>query len=387
MRARIRVVAVAADEVISGTLMLRWGFVDVPLPACGRTGSRVSTINETFGVRRHACGRDSVRCNRARLPKWRRWRRGGFVIIRYRGRKDGNGGSPDRAGRGTATGGIGANPPTSGASNDEPRGGEWAQGGIDGVAGTIGDPDPDAEGAAGGGFVGPVCGNQVKEVGENCDDGALNGPGKACNALCKTNVCGDGDKGPSEVCDNGSENGLGLARCAPDCSALIGVKHIVVATTELPNSQLQPNPVAKADSLCKTGYKAFFAYGTARRATTSPLKAVNPVDWVIRPYTYYYTKDEKPIWLTDAVPLLGVRNGMFASLENPISSTNTFVILTGLNADYTTLSADNCGDWSSVSTSDVKRYGRPATQDINFMHADDTVECGTYTVSFYCVEQ
>jgi hypothetical protein len=32
---------------------------------------------------------------------------------------------------------------------------------------------------------------------EECDDGAENGPGKACNALCMLNVCGDGDSGPA----------------------------------------------------------------------------------------------------------------------------------------------------------------------------------------------
>jgi cysteine-rich repeat protein len=32
---------------------------------------------------------------------------------------------------------------------------------------------------------------------EECDNGADNGPGKACNAMCKLNVCGDGDKAPT----------------------------------------------------------------------------------------------------------------------------------------------------------------------------------------------
>jgi cysteine-rich repeat protein len=37
--------------------------------------------------------------------------------------------------------------------------------------------------------------------------GADNGPGKACNAMCKLNVCGDGDKGPDEQCDDGELDG------------------------------------------------------------------------------------------------------------------------------------------------------------------------------------
>ncbi|HEY0138551.1 MAG TPA: fibrinogen-like YCDxxxxGGGW domain-containing protein, partial [Nannocystis sp.] len=41
---------------------------------------------------------------------------------------------------------------------------------------------------------------------EQCDDGANNGAGKSCNAMCKVNVCGDGDKGPSEACDDGNQS-------------------------------------------------------------------------------------------------------------------------------------------------------------------------------------
>ncbi|MBZ5715139.1 FG-GAP-like repeat-containing protein [Nannocystis pusilla] len=50
----------------------------------------------------------------------------------------------------------------------------------------------------------PVCGNGVLEVGEACDAGADNGPGKACKADCEINVCGDGDLGPGEACDDGN---------------------------------------------------------------------------------------------------------------------------------------------------------------------------------------
>ncbi len=51
---------------------------------------------------------------------------------------------------------------------------------------------------------GPGCGDGEVGPGEECDDGADNGPGNACNAECKANVCGDGDPGPGEECDDGN---------------------------------------------------------------------------------------------------------------------------------------------------------------------------------------
>ena len=50
---------------------------------------------------------------------------------------------------------------------------------------------------------------------EECDNGAENGPGKACNASCAPNVCGDGDKGPDEQCDDG--NKVGSDGCSASC--------------------------------------------------------------------------------------------------------------------------------------------------------------------------
>jgi hypothetical protein len=258
--------------------------------------------------------------------------------------------------------------------------------GESGAAGTGGESG--ASGNAGGGEPGAErCGDANLDQGEKCDDGTNNGPGKACNAQCQPNVCGDGDKGPGEGCDNGAENGLELLRCAPDCSAIIEIKHFIVASKELTNSNLRPNPVATADATCPIGYKAFFAYGTNRRATTAPFKAQNSIDWVIRPYTYYYNDSENPLWLTDSVPLLGVRDGKFTALENRVSPV-TAIILTGLNPDYTTLGTDNCQGWSSLQDSESKRYGLPPASDASFMYSsEDTNACGMNWISFYCVEQ
>ena len=86
-------------------------------------------------------------------------------------------------------------------------------------------------------------------------------------------------------------NGLELLRCAPDCSGIIQSKRIKFGP-ERAGGNLQPNPVATADASCPVGYKALFAYAAVRRATTSPNKVANSIDWVIHPYTYYVTATE-----------------------------------------------------------------------------------------------
>ena len=52
----------------------------------------------------------------------------------------------------------------------------------------------------------PVCGDGMIDPGEDCDDGAGNGPDKVCTDLCKMAACGDGQVGPGEGCDNGADN-------------------------------------------------------------------------------------------------------------------------------------------------------------------------------------
>ena len=125
-------------------------------------------------------------------------------------------------------------PPESGES-DASEGGSAGAGGdraSDGGRAGVAEPDP------------PRGGDGRLDRGEKCDDSANNGLGKACNA-----------------------------RCAPDCSRIVGVEHIIISSKELPSSDLAPNRVASADSTCPVGYKALFAAITARRATTVPFQA------------------------------------------------------------------------------------------------------------------
>ncbi len=73
----------------------------------------------------------------------------------------------------------------------------------------------DTDTTTGGG--GPVCGDGALDPGEVCDDGPQNGPGAACNAMCRPNECGDSDQGPMEECDDGADNG-DMNSCKSDCT-------------------------------------------------------------------------------------------------------------------------------------------------------------------------
>jgi hypothetical protein len=254
-------------------------------------------------------------------------------------------------------------------------------GGAGGSSGTTGTTASSVGGAGGA----ASCGDGKTQPPEECDNGAENGPQKACKADCTLNVCGDGDVGPGEKCDEGAQNGLGLLKCAPDCSRTIVKKQIVV-TQEQPGSNFEPNPVAHADSLCPQNYKALFVFGDARRATTSANEVKNPIDWVIAPYTYYYNAQSNPVWLTDAVALLGVRDGTFIGLENPVRENITSNSLTGLAADWTTLGGNNCNGWSKIGGGVDKSVGWTFATDISFIFNGELTDC-VNDAAFYCVEQ
>jgi hypothetical protein len=257
-----------------------------------------------------------------------------------------------------------------------------AGGGGSGATSTTGSTTSSSVGGTGGGA---SCGDGKTQAPEECDNGAENGPQKACKADCTLNVCGDGDVGPGEKCDEGAANGLGLLKCAPDCSRVIVKKQIVISQDQA-GSNFGPNPVVHADSLCPQDYKALFVFGDARRATTSANEIKNPIDWVVAPYTYYYNAQSNPVWLTDAVALLGFRNGTFIGLENPVRELVTSDALTGLAADWTTLSKNNCNGWSKMSVGPDKSVGFTFASDITFIVRSDLADCDSPAV-FYCVEQ
>lgn len=109
------------------------------------------------------------------------------------------------------TTGTGGGP--GGTQGDSTTGGDDTTGGAEGTS-TGGDEDTSSIETTGGAA---FCGDGTIDAGEDCDDGANNGPGQPCNALCLTNSCGDGDVGPGEECDDGDENGMNGA-CSDSCT-------------------------------------------------------------------------------------------------------------------------------------------------------------------------
>jgi cysteine-rich repeat protein len=77
----------------------------------------------------------------------------------------------------------------------------------------------DDSGGNGGGSNGPVCGNQIIEVGEECDDGNLI-DGDACEADCRNPFCGNGIVDTDETCDDG--NTEPHDGCTPQCLSTCG---------------------------------------------------------------------------------------------------------------------------------------------------------------------
>lgn len=239
-------------------------------------------------------------------------------------------------------------------------------------------PDASTVGAE----AGVPCGNGMSDPDEQCDNGADNGPGKACTALCKLNVCGDGDRGPAEACDTGTNTGANLGDCAPDCSKLVDAKHIVVSVG-MSGGNLGVNPVATADSFCPATHRALFVAGTTRRATTMANASVDAVDWVIHPWTQYLNATDQVIWQTRELPLLGVVGGAFTPLMNPISAT-TGSTITGLAQNWTTLAQNNCDGWSNLAAS--KNVGIITSTSIGFINNGGVQPCDVAN-RFYCVEQ
>lgn len=101
--------------------------------------------------------------------------------------------------------------PTTAATSTDPDGtGTSTTGDIvtSGDHGTASDSDT-------GNDTGVVCGDNVVEGTEACDDGPNNGDDKTCKTDCTDQACGDGFTGPGEGCDDG--NTMDLDGCAANC--------------------------------------------------------------------------------------------------------------------------------------------------------------------------
>jgi hypothetical protein len=204
--------------------------------------------------------------------------------------------------------------------------------------------------------------------------------------------------GPREGCDAGSDNALEVGACAPDCSGIIEERVIRIGAG-FEDGALGANPVAAADGLCDPGFLAMFAVPGVRIATTAPNDSVGAIDWVLHPYTAYTRMNGTLVWITDSVPLLGVRNGLPQALVNPIDPpcTGTCLIegpvITGMQANWTSPAPLDCNDWMSGSSTVSTSYGDHESTTEFLLSA--TIDCefvpdGGVTLNnarVYCIEQ
>lgn len=296
------------------------------------------------------------------------------------------------------TGGMTTGGPTTGS----PTTGQPATGSPTTDEPTTEDPTTDDPSDPTSGGEDPFCGDGNIDAGEECDDGLENnGLEQGCLPDCNLNVCGDSNIGPDEFCDDGEDdNVLEVGACAPDCSRVVEEKVIRIGDAVL-DGDLGNNPVATADGTCPVGYSAMFAYPGLRRATTTANTSVDPLDWVLSPWTFYVRTSGEPIWTTGSVPLLGVRDGATQPLENSvygIDVSGSEWALTGLEGDWTTAVSANCDGWTSTGAS--VRAGNPlAVANPAFLRGNQSTSCAgltncpgfpalcTSAAYFYCVEQ
>ncbi len=206
-------------------------------------------------------------------------------------------------------------------------------------------------------------------------------------------VCGNNIKEPDEVCDEGSNPPNELGRCAPDCSTYVDKKFILSTSIQFVGGNGghydgNLGGPSGADAVCQEVFnhrggkwKALLV-GGGRRATTTPYMGDNQQDWVIKKYTFYYNSKDELIWRTDALALLGIRDGARVNLfANAHSEGYPWG---GWQTDWTeqpsTDSNGTCLGWKSKSADE---WGTFPLNDLKKGAGDPC----SYTMPLLCVEQ
>lgn len=188
----------------------------------------------------------------------------------------------------------------------------------------------------------------------------------------------------SEMCDSGGSAATSLGSCNPECTGYYEKKYGKLTDTRYTTNL---GGIAGADAKCQAdfgaGWKALLVGGT-RRATVTPFVGDGQLDWVIKKYTHYYNAQDQLVWRTDAIALLGVRNGARTNLYATFFEDGTYP-WSGYNADWTTIpDSDNggtCAGWTAATTGGASFV----TSDL----ATVSVElCGSGTLGYIlCVQQ
>lgn len=204
--------------------------------------------------------------------------------------------------------------------------------------------------------------------------------------------CGDGVLDEDEVCDAGDDNGVQPGDCAPDCSAQVQERTIVVATTNVAASFASGSDtvVGVLDGACATefgaGAVAMFAHGDERRASGTAYTGDEAIDWVLDPWTRYLNDANELVWITESIALLGVdgagdTHDLLHALWLPVENNPAF---TGMNTDWTTLLDANCNGWTLPAGGSMAQGNPWFVGEWDFLRLPGTSSCGN-SRGFYCV--
>jgi cysteine-rich repeat protein len=204
---------------------------------------------------------------------------------------------------------------------------------------------------------------------------------------CVPPRCGDGRLTGSEKCDDGQNARTELGACNPECSGYYEKKFLRMTSGGGTGNLGGPKG---ADGLCQNefgpNWKAMLV-GGGRQATKTPYLGDGQVDWVVRKFTHYYSAEDKLVWRTDEVALLGVRDGRRANLyadawgEAPAGAPYDYP-WGGYNTDWTTSPTSDltgtCLGWTSEAGS-----GAFPVKDLTFGASNPC----TRRMPVLCVEQ
>jgi hypothetical protein len=198
-----------------------------------------------------------------------------------------------------------------------------------------------------------LCGNGTKDAGEECDLGLKNSATAYGVGQC---TGGDGKVNGAEVCETSGIQSVDLGSCNAECSGFYEKKSIRPTSYNYPAGEL--GGIVGADAKCVLefgpGWKELLV-GGGRRATTTPFLGDDPKDWGIHKYTHYYSYFTGTLlWRTDAVPLLGVRNGSRVNVYADAFQTTGTYPWSGWQADWTTFldttpNQGTCAGWASTN--------------------------------------
>jgi len=204
--------------------------------------------------------------------------------------------------------------------------------------------------------------------------------------------CGDGVLDDDEVCDAGDDNGVEAGDCAPDCSAQVQERTIVVATTNLAASFASGSDtvVGVLDDACVAEFGAgalsMFVHGDERRATLGAYAGDGAIDWVLDPWTRYVNDADELVWVTESIALLGVDgSGDNHDLLHPLwVYVDNNPAFTGMNIDWTTQVDADCNGWTLPAGGTLGAGNPWFVGDGDFLRLPGTSTCGN-SRGFYCV--